>query len=232
MATPILLFDVNETLLDLSALDPLFQTALGDSRLRREWFLTLQTMWMTATIVNRYRPFNELAEAALETTGARHDRPLSRLDREAILNGVTKLPPHPDVPGALEQLAASGIRMAALSNGTRKGLTGQLRHAQIARFFEAVFSVDDVHRYKPAAEAYKYAAKQLGAARSRVDLVSVHSWDIAGARAAGLFTIFVRRPGHPANPADAKPHLEVADVGELARNIVARRNQRVARSRR
>jgi 2-haloacid dehalogenase len=37
-----LVFDVNETLLDVAALDPLFERLFGDSRARVEWFLTLE----------------------------------------------------------------------------------------------------------------------------------------------------------------------------------------------
>ena len=231
MPTPVLLFDVNETLLDISALDPLFEAAFGDPGIRREWFLTLQTLWMTATIVNRYRPFSDLAGASLTMTAARHQRHVSGADREAILTAMTRLPPHRDVPDALAQLASAGVRLAALSNGTTTGIHAQLQHANIARYFERVFSVDEVRRYKPAAEPYTHAAKQLRVARASVDLVAVHWWDIAGARAAGLFTIFVRRPGHAPNPGDPNADIEVADLGELARNIVARRTRQSRRSR-
>ncbi|MDG4820577.1 hypothetical protein O7635_01760 [Asanoa sp. WMMD1127] len=38
MATRVIAFDVNETLLDLSALDRPFEEALGSAALRRQWF--------------------------------------------------------------------------------------------------------------------------------------------------------------------------------------------------
>jgi len=34
-------FDVNETLLDLSALDPRFERVFGDASVRREWFMQM-----------------------------------------------------------------------------------------------------------------------------------------------------------------------------------------------
>jgi hypothetical protein len=34
----VLAFDVNETLLDLRALDPLFATTFGDASMRAQWF--------------------------------------------------------------------------------------------------------------------------------------------------------------------------------------------------
>jgi len=37
----ILVFDVNETLLDIEALNPFFERAFGDSRVMRQWFAEL-----------------------------------------------------------------------------------------------------------------------------------------------------------------------------------------------
>ncbi|MDQ3655068.1 MAG: haloacid dehalogenase type II, partial [Chloroflexota bacterium] len=34
----VIVFDVNETLLDVGALDPLFVRMFGDATVRREWF--------------------------------------------------------------------------------------------------------------------------------------------------------------------------------------------------
>jgi 2-haloacid dehalogenase len=226
---PILLFDVNETLLDMSVLNPMFRTVFGQVTARREWFLTLQSLWLTASVVGEYQPFDRLARAALRMTAGREHVELRRADEDAILNAMKELPPHPDVPAALEELRTAGVRLAVLSNGTMAGIRAQLRHARLDAYFEALFSADDVQRYKPTPEPYHHAAKGLRAARGRVDLVSVHAWDIAGARHAGLFTIFVARPGHPPNPVHKRADITVADVGELARRIAARRSVRRSR---
>jgi len=37
----VLAFDVNETLLDLRALDPVFEEVLGDASLRPQWFASM-----------------------------------------------------------------------------------------------------------------------------------------------------------------------------------------------
>ena len=226
MPTPVLLFDVNETLLDLSALNPLFRSAFGDSAVRQQWFLTLQSLWMTGMLTGRYRPFDELARVALRMTASRQRMELSAADESAILKGMKELPPHADVPAALALLRSSGLRLAALTNGTPASARAQLRYAELTPYFEQVLSADTVKRYKPAPEPYLYAASRLGVLPRSVDLVSVHAWDIAGARAAGLFTVFVERPGHPPNPSEPRADIVVSDLGELARNIAARRQSR------
>lgn len=223
MPTPTLLFDVNETLLDTTALDPLFEQALGSAHARQDWFLTLQGLWMTATLTKSFTPFDTLAGAALQMTALRSDRELRIEDRNAILNSMKTLPPHPDARPALALLRASGVRLAALSNGSLKGVTSQLRHAKLADQFDAIFAADQVEQYKPAAAPYLFAAQRLNVRPSDVDLVAAHGWDIAGAAAAGLHTVFVRRPGKVLNPSGTKPDLVVRDLNEFARNVAARR---------
>jgi 2-haloacid dehalogenase len=225
MATPVLLFDVNETLLDVRALDPAFTRAFGSATARLEWFLTLQGLWMTSTLTDAYQPFDKLARAALDMTARREGRELDSSDRDAILEGLKTLPPHADVPGALEMLRVAGIRLAALTNGTRKGAMVQLRNARLDDMFDHVFSVDQVKTYKPAPKPYRFAARRLGVKPRVVYLVAAHAWDIAGAHAAGLSTVFVRRPGKVLNPSGPRPDIDVGDLGELARNIAVRRQR-------
>lgn len=225
MATPVLLFDVNETLLDMSALDPLFDQAFTARAVRQQWFLTLQGLWMASTLTGEYQPFDVLAGAALDMTAARERCRLAASQRTTILERVKALPPHDDVAAALDRLRASGIPLAALTNGTMSGVKTQLRNAGLATYFDAVFSAEQVKKYKPAPEPYLFAASSLRVEPRMIFLVAAHAWDVAGAAAAGLSTVFVKRPGKVLNPAGTRPDIEVGDLGELARNIAARRRR-------
>jgi len=53
----VLLFDVNETLLDLRVLDPVFERAFGDASLRRQWFGLVLRNAMALTITGDYEDF-------------------------------------------------------------------------------------------------------------------------------------------------------------------------------
>jgi 2-haloacid dehalogenase len=225
MTTPTLLFDVNETLLDMSALDPLFEQTFGTAHVRQDWFLILQGLWMTATLTDSFKPFDTLAAAALTMTAERDGRPLQTHDRERILNAMKTLPAHADAHSALDLLRASGVRLAALSNGSLKGVTLQLQHAKLVDKFDAIFAADQVKQYKPASAPYLFAARKLKLKPSAVDLVAAHAWDIAGAAAAGLHTVFVRRPGKTLNPSGTKPDIVVSDLTEFAQNVAVRRRR-------
>jgi 2-haloacid dehalogenase len=62
---PVLIFDVNETLLDLDALAPHFKRIFGRSTVLREWFAQLILYSEAITLTGDYVPFGELGGAVL-----------------------------------------------------------------------------------------------------------------------------------------------------------------------
>jgi 2-haloacid dehalogenase len=218
---PVCVFDVNETLLDLAALDGEFERLFGDRGVRVAWFGQLLQSAMVATITDRYTDFGTVGRAALEMTAVRLGVELSDGDREAVVGGMTRLPAHPEVPGALRRLTEGGLRLAALTNSTERVATAQLTHAGLLDAFEAVLSADAVRRLKPAPEPYRMAATRLGVAPADVLLVAAHAWDVAGARAAGCQAAFVARPGKVPPPPPPPPDLVVTDLDDLATRLLA-----------
>lgn len=206
------LFDVNETLLDLSAMDAPFRALFGVEGVRQEWFAQLLHNAFVATITERYQPFGEIAAAALSMVAQRHGRTLGEEEVKELLGHMARLPPHPEVPQALERLHQAGWRLAALTNSTADMACKQLGHAGLTDYFEQILSVDVVQRLKPAREPYRYAAKSLGVAVSELRMVAAHAWDIAGASAAGCATAFVARPGMVADPQVTPPGITGEDL--------------------
>jgi 2-haloacid dehalogenase len=176
---------------------------------------------MVATITGRYTDFGAVGRAALEMTAARLGVELSDEDREAVVGGMTRLPAHPEVKGALGRLGESGLRLAALTNSTERVATAQLEHAELVEAFEVVLSADAVRRLKPAPEPYRMAADRLGVEPGEVLLVAAHAWDVAGALRAGCRAAFVARPGKVLDPLVEPPELVVADLDELADRLLA-----------
>src|SRR5436853_3172301 len=115
----VIAFDVNETLLDLGALDPLFRRAFGDATARGEWFNQVIELAITATASNVYFDFAVVGDAALTMVAARRNVDLLPTARADILRGMRALPPHPDARPGLERLRDAGYRLAALTNCSR-----------------------------------------------------------------------------------------------------------------
>jgi len=216
----VIVFDVNETLLNLTALDPPFERAFGRSGVRREWFAQFLQSAFVSTITDTYSDFGTIGRAALEMTARRNGIELGAQDRDAILGTMRQLPPHPEVPAALQRLRDAGLRLAALTNSTEEVATAQLTNAGLAPLFERILSADAAKRLKPAREAYETAAAELGVAVAGMRLVAAHAWDIAGALRAGAAAAFVARPGMVLDPLVQAPDVIGADLAEVAERIV------------
>lgn len=216
----VVLFDVNETLLDMTALDPYFERVLEGVPLPRErWFEELKVLWHVTIATRDYQDFGKLAKAALSMLAEKEDVVLAAEDAAELLEAVTSLPPQPDAIPALELLAERGFRLAALTNGTSRGAKAQLEHAKLASHFERIFSADEVERFKPAPEPYQLAVRGLGVREAVVCLVAAHAWDIAGANAAGLQTGFVQRPRKVLSPLSTRPTFQAPDLIRLAEQL-------------
>jgi 2-haloacid dehalogenase len=216
----VILFDVNETLLDMSALDPQFKQAFAEQGVRPDWFHTMKENWFVSLLVGHYADFNEQAKAALQMVAERRDIELTDEQCSAILDGMKQLPPYPEVAAGLDRLRDAKFRLAALTNGTLSTAQAQLQNARLSDYFEAICSADEVQRLKPAREPYIMAAARLNVDVGEICMVAAHAWDLAGAAAAGCSTAFVARPAQVLNPLWPKPGLVGTDLVDLAEKLV------------
>lgn len=212
---------MNETLLDLGALDPLFSRHLGDASARREWFTAMLRSAFVLTITDSYRSFGELGAAALDAVAATRGVDLGESERAELLGGLRSLPPHGEVPDALARLASTGLTVAALTNSTLEVAREQMASSGLDRHLDAVLSADTVRRLKPAPEPYLAATETLAVAPEDAWMVAAHDWDVLGAGAAGLQPAYVARPGQTFTPLDRLPAVRGADLDSVVNQILA-----------
>ncbi len=215
-------FDVNETLLDLGALDAPFARVFGDASARQAWFQQVLQSALVATVTDAYADFSAIGRAALTMTAERRGVSLSDQDSQDILDGMRRLPPHPDVREGLERLRDAGLRLAALTNSPPQVAEAQLTNAGLRDLFEQALSVDEVRRLKPAPEPYRLAAERLGVPIDQIRLVAAHAWDVAGALRAGCAAAFVARPGQVLDPLAPRPDVVGPDLRTVAAAILER----------
>ena len=213
-------FDVNETLLDLGALDPHFERIFGDAGVRRAWFGQLLQSALVATVTDAYSDFGKIGGAALEMTAERQGVTLSDEDKRQILGGMRELPPHPEVAESLSRLRDAGLRLATLTNSTQQVAEAQMDNSGLRGYFEHLLSANTVRRLKPAPEPYRMAAETLGVDVDQIRLVAAHAWDVAGALRAGCAAAFVARPGMVLDPLVERPDVVGADLREVADSIL------------
>jgi 2-haloacid dehalogenase len=223
MAMPVLVFDVNETLLDLEALTPHFERMFGEGGSLREWFAQVILYSEAITLSDHYVPFGELGGAALRMLALTRGVQINDTDVHELKEAVATMPPHPEVRGALVRLREVGFRLYTLTNNPRATCARQLEQAGMASLFERQFSVDDtVHRYKPAREVYREVETYLGLRPADLCLIACHTWDILGAAAAGWKTAFIARSGNAPLAVGPQPLILGPDLNVVAQEIIER----------
>jgi 2-haloacid dehalogenase len=216
----VLAFDVNETLLDLSALDAPFAEVFGDASLRPAWFQQMLQLSFVGGLTGRYVDFTTAQQAALRMIGARAGVEVDDAGADAIVGAMRRLPPHPEVQRALAQLRDAGYRQVALTNSPLAVAQAQLEYAGLAGLFEQMLSADEVRQLKPGPRPYELVAERTGVAIGEVMLVAAHAWDVSGALAAGARAAFIARPGMVLSPIGDQPEIVVDDLGDLAERLL------------
>lgn len=212
----VLLFDVNETLLDIGPLKERVGEILLDQRAPELWFATMLQYSLAMTVSGQYAAFPDIGAAVLQMMARNSDVALSEQDAKDALSVMRTLAPHPDVKPALERLSALGWRMATLTNSAAAGAKAQMAHAGLDRLFERQLSVESVRKFKPHASVYQWAAREMKVEPAECMLVAAHGWDVAGAKWAGLQTAFIAREGQQQFPLSPPPDVDVSDLAALA----------------
>jgi len=222
---PVIVFDVNETLLDLSPIRVWFAERFRNSPDAKVWFTELLRLSFVSASTDRYLPFTTLATSALDTVASRAGTAATADDMATIAGLFTALPPHEDVELGLDLLRAEGFVIAALTNSPQSTAETQLANAGISARFDHVMSVEMVERFKPHPSVYESAASTLGVAVADITMVAAHDWDISGALSAGALGVFVERPGQSYSSAFEPPTLRVRDIHDAALGIIDRQDR-------
>jgi 2-haloacid dehalogenase len=222
MTRPLIVFDVNETLLDLDTLIPIFERIFGARLAMRIWFANLILYSEALTLAGAYAPFTEIGAAVLQMLADADRVAVTPSDKRELTAKFAAMPPYPEVPDALRRLRAAGFRLFTLTNNLVEVQAQQLEHGGIADVFEQRFSVDPVRRHKPAPEVYEYVQRELGAAASQLVMVACHTWDTLGAVAAGWDAALIRRPGNDLLAVGPQPTLVGEDLADVANQLIER----------
>ncbi len=225
MKPSVLVFDVNETLLDLRALDSEFARVFGSANVRGIWFAQFIQNTLLSIVTDVYEPFGVIGASALEQVAARLKISIAAQDKTKIMGGLKTLPPFPEVPRALQQLRDADFRLCALTNSVQSVAVAQIQNAGISHLFEKILSADSVKRLKPARAPYEFAAREMGAQISEIRMIAAHAWDVTGALRAGAHAAFIARQGMALDALFPPPDIVGKDWQHVAEQLISQRGE-------
>jgi 2-haloacid dehalogenase len=220
-APKVIFFDVNETLLDLTAMRSSVGEALGGrDDLLPLWFSTMLHHSLVDSTTGRFHTFGEIGVASLLMVAEIEGIELTKAQaKTAIVTPLRSLPPHPDVRDGLQALKNKGYKLVSLTNSSNQGVYTQFKNADLLSYFDERLSVEDINLYKPDTRTYEWAIEKMGIAAEDAMLVAAHGWDIAGAKQAGWQAAFIARSGKVLYPLAIAPDTVVSGLDELVSQL-------------
>lgn len=209
-------FDVYGTLLDVKSPIRELEGRIGvkSDQLGDLWRRKQAEYSWIRTLMGKHADFDQITAAALDfslSTLGIEDAEL----RNDLLGFFQYLEPFPEVPNILKDLKSNKLSVVVLSNGTPHTLKVSLQHAGIDLYFDEIYSIETVGKFKPHPDVYRIPCDGLGLEPREIAFVSTNSWDIAGSTSFGLKTIWVNRWGAKNEILTFDPSFEIIDLTML-----------------
>jgi 2-haloacid dehalogenase len=201
------LFDLYGTLLDVHSIaaraDQLF--AGRGAALAQLWRDKQLEYSRLRTMSNRYVPFTQVVDDALQYACEALHLPLDSAGRGLLMHEFTQLAPFADVIPALQRLVAADLTVGVLTNGDPGQLEDALHGAGLDDYFDVLLSADQARAYKTAPAVYELGPLTLGHPAAELLLVSSNGWDTVGAKWYGYRTFWVNRASAPIERLGERP---------------------------
>jgi 2-haloacid dehalogenase len=164
-------------------------------------------------VLGAYKPYDQVINDALARAAKLWGIEHRDADARAIYEAVPTWGPHPDVPEALQTLAAS-FPLVILSNAADEQIQSNVD--KLGAPFHAVYTAEQAQAYKPRLQAFEYMLDQLGcgpqdilhvSSSLRYDLIPAHDLRVGN-------KVYLNRGYEPSTPYYG--YHEVSDIGGLA----------------
>ena len=182
-----------------------FTTLWRDKQLQYTWLRTIQ-----GKHIDFWQVTGDALDFTLETLGI-----VNAELRDRLMQMYLALDTFPEVPGVLNRLKKSGLKLAILSNGSPKMLEPLVKSAKLEDIFDAVLSVEEAGVYKTHPRVYQLAVDRLGISTSAISFQSSNAWDAYAASAFGMRVIWCNRYGQRRERLPGNPDHEIKSLDEM-----------------
>ncbi|MGX9460074.1 haloacid dehalogenase type II [Shewanella sp. A14] len=215
-------FDVYGTLVDPVDISQHLQQLMGDKaqEFAQLWHDKKVEYSFRRGLMQQYEDFGICTQQALQYCLTVFNVTLSDDVKQALLAKFSQLTAFEDVIPGLALLRSQGHTLAAFSNGPEMAVRTLMDNAGVLPQLDDVISVDDLKTFKPNPAVYHYLMSRTQSCPKRCWMVSSNPWDVIGAKAAGLKTVWVQRDCKRIfDPWGFEPDLTVTNLIELSEQL-------------
>ena len=173
---------------------------------------------MEVTLMDEYESWWSLTERAFEWVLEYYGIDLSEAERETVMDAYERLALYEGIE-PFERLAAAGHELYILSDGNPEMLATLAENSGFEAVLDGIVSVEDVGKFKPAPEVYRNVENYVDRPAEECTMVATHTFDVAGAKHAGLDGVLVNRHRVPPHRLGYEPDLVVPSYAALADEI-------------
>ena len=210
-----IIFDAYGTLFDVNSAAEKCKDKIGDKweSFANYWRTTqLEYTWLRS-LMNRHKDFWKITEDSLDKSMKAFN--IEQSMRNELLNLYKVLSTFPEVNNILNNLKEKKYKIAILSNGTPALLNQLVKSNNLDKFFDDVFSIEEVGIYKPDSKVYDIPIKKYQIQKNEILFLSANTWDVSGGGNYGYNSIWVNRNNSIFDNLDYKPVNEIKNLNEI-----------------
>jgi 2-haloacid dehalogenase len=215
-------FDVFGTLIDTHGVIVQLQTMIGDDapRFSQVWREKQLEYTFRRGLMNQYQDFGVCTRDALNYTAQLLGHPLSKDQKQGLLESYSILPAFSDTIQGLKDVKTAGHRLFAFSNGQEHAVDTVLTNAGIRDYFEGIVSVDSIGTFKPNPATYHHFLESTATTAQDSWLISCNSFDVIGALAIAMNAAWIQRSTAVAfDPWEYEPTVTLSSLEQLVNNL-------------
>jgi 2-haloacid dehalogenase len=186
-------------------------SSVGDTEVD-ETVDTLRSLSMEQQQRPPYRDYKTVLRSSLEEVLARRGMSPRPGDGETLLSFLRDIPPHPEVPAALDRLR-SQFRLAIISNSDDDLISATV--ASIGVPIDFVVTAEQARAYKPDHRLFSHAHARIGVTPEETVHVGMGQvTDLKVCHEMGIRVVWIDRLGETLNP-DWAPDAVLPDLSGL-----------------
>ena len=162
-----------------------------------------------------YLPFWELTIRSLHYVCKRMNLNLTPEYEKRLMDQYSKLTSFEDSLTVLKTIKEKAIFTAILSNGSKDMLATVVDSNGLKSYLDKVVTVEDIHLFKTAPQAYELLLKTFPIKKEEVLFVSSNAWDALAAKWFGFDVFWVNRLGHPFEEIGERPNYEGSSLSKV-----------------